>query len=182
MNLAEDLKIHDLIKSRYNLATICRTEIERDRGGNLKIKIYTPRPGVVIGRKGEGAKKLKAFLDKTLGKKVNLEILEVEKPDLDPVFVAENIAFQLQRRVSYKKAIKTAIARAMQAGAEGIKIRVSGRLAGVEIARSEYFMEGKVPTQNLQKDIRYHQATAITKYGTIGVKVWINLGDIKQGG
>ena len=175
--LHEDLKIRRFIKSRLYNSGIARVEIER-AANRVKVTIHTARPGMVIGRGGIEVENLRKSLEKLTDKQVALNIAEVKIPDLNAQLVAENICFQLERRSSYRRAMKQAIGRVMKMGALGVKIRCSGRLMGAEIARSEGYSEGKVPLHTLRADIDYGFAEAKTTYGKIGVKVWINKGEI----
>jgi small subunit ribosomal protein S3 len=176
--LHEDLKLRDFIKGRLYHAGISRIEIER-MANKAKINIYTARPGIVIGKKGVEIEKLKADVQKVMkGKEAFINIHEVRRPDLDPQLVAENIALQLERRVAFRRAMKEAVTRAMRMGAQGVRVQVSGRLAGAEIARREWYREGRVPLQTLRADVAYGFAEARTTYGAIGIKVWIFRGEI----
>ncbi|HBR27884.1 MAG TPA: 30S ribosomal protein S3 [Firmicutes bacterium] len=175
--LHEDLKIRRFIKSRLYNSGIARVEIER-AANRVKVTIHTARPGMVIGRGGIEVENLRKSLEKLTDKQVALNIAEVKIPDLNAQLVAENICFQLERRSSYRRAMKQSISRVMKMGALGVKIRCSGRLMGAEIARSEGYSEGKVPLHTLRADIDYGFAEAKTTYGKIGVKVWINKGEI----
>ncbi|HYA34906.1 MAG TPA: 30S ribosomal protein S3 [Candidatus Binataceae bacterium] len=176
--LHEDLKLRDFIKKRLYHAGISRIEIER-MANKAKINIHTARPGIVIGKKGAEIEKLKAEIAKMMkGKDVFINIHEVRRPDLDPQLVAENIALQLERRVAFRRAMKEAVTRAMRMGAQGVKVQVSGRLGGAEIARREWYREGRVPLQTLRADVAYGLAEAKTTYGVIGVKSWIFRGEI----
>jgi small subunit ribosomal protein S3 len=176
--LHEDLKLRDFIKKRLYHAGISRIEIER-MANKAKINIFTARPGIVIGKKGVEIDKLKTDIQKMMkGKDAFINIHEVRRPDLDPQLVAENIALQLERRVAFRRAMKEAVLRAMRMGALGVKVHVAGRLGGTEIARSEWYREGRVPLQTLRADVAYGFAEARTTYGVIGVKVWIFRGEI----
>lgn len=176
--LHEDLRLREFIKRRLYHAGISRIEIER-MANKAKINVYTARPGIVIGKKGAEIEKLKAEIARlTKGKDAFINIHEVRRPDLDPQLVAENIALQLERRVAFRRAMKEAVTRAMRMGAQGIKVHVAGRLGGSEIARSEWYREGRVPLQTLRADVAYGFAEAKTTYGVIGVKVWIFRGEI----
>jgi len=176
--LHEDLKLRDFIKRRLYHAGISRIEIER-MANKAKINIFTARPGIVIGKKGVEIDKLKTDIQKMMkGKDAFINIHEVRRPDLDPQLVAENIALQLERRVAFRRAMKEAVLRAMRMGALGVKVHVAGRLGGTEIARSEWYREGRVPLQTLRADVAYGFAEAHTTYGQIGVKVWIFRGEI----
>ncbi|MDI6870761.1 MAG: 30S ribosomal protein S3 [Bacillota bacterium] len=175
--LQEDLKIRKFIKDRFFGAGVSKVGIER-AANRLKVSIHTARPGMVIGKGGTEVDKVKSELEALTGKQVAVNIVEIKQPDLDAQLVAENIAFQLERRISFRRAMKQAIQRAMRLGAQGIKTAVSGRLGGAEIARSEWFPEGKVPLHTLRADIDYGFAEANTTYGKIGVKVWIYKGEV----
>lgn len=176
-NLHEDLKLRDFLKSKLKHAGVAKIEIER-AAEKLKIIIQTARPGIVIGKKGTGIDSLKAEVQSLTKSEVFLNIQEVRKPDLDSQLVAENIAMQLEKRVSWRRAMKKALAAGVKGGVKGIKIRVSGRLDGAEIARSEWYNQKSVPLHTLRADIDYGTAEALTSYGIIGVKVWIYKGDI----
>lgn len=176
--LHEDLRLRDFIKKRLYHAGISRIEIER-MANKAKINIHTARPGIVIGKKGAEIEKLKGDIQKMMkGKEPFINIHEVRRPDLDPQLVAENIALQLERRVAFRRAMKEAVNRAMRMGAQGVKVHVAGRLGGAEIARSEWYREGRVPLQTLRADVAFGFAEARTTYGVIGVKVWIFRGEI----
>jgi small subunit ribosomal protein S3 len=176
--LHEDLAVRQVIRSEMERAGISNIEIERFPK-QVSITIWTAKPGIVIGRKGASINALKRKLEElTQGKRVRLEVQEVERPDLDAYLVAENIAQQLEKRISFRRAMKQAIGRAMRAGAEGAMVTCSGRLAGTEMARSETFREGRVPRHTLRADIDYAQSEALTTFGRIGVKVWIYKGEI----
>jgi len=175
--LIEDIKIRNYIKEKLYSAGIPKIVIER-ASNRIKIDIHAAKPGMVIGKGGAGIDKLREELEKMTNKTVILNIVEVKTPELSAQLVAENIAAQIEKRISYRRAMKQAIARAMKLGAKGIKIACSGRLAGAEIARTERYHEGVVPLQTLRADIDYGFAEANTTYGKIGVKVWINKGEI----
>ncbi|MBI3757512.1 MAG: 30S ribosomal protein S3 [Deltaproteobacteria bacterium] len=175
--LHEDIKVRSFIKKRLHHAGIAKIELER-AANKAKINIYTARPGIVIGKKGAEIEKLKAELGKLTDKEVYLNIHEVRRPDLDAQLVAENVALQLERRVAFRRAMKESVARAIRMGAQGVKVRCSGRLAGAEIARTEWYREGRVPLHTLRADISYGLAEAKTTYGIIGVKVWIFRGEV----
>ena len=175
--LHEDLKIRQFIKEKLYGAGIAKTEIER-AANRIKVTIHTARPGMVIGRGGTEVDNLRKELEKISEKQVSLNIAEVKAPELNAQLVAENIAFQLERRTSFRRAMKQAINRSMRLGAQGVKISCSGRLMGAEIARTEGYSEGKVPLHTLRADIDYGFAEANTTYGKIGVKVWIYKGEI----
>ena len=177
-NLLEDNKIREFLKKKYYSCNISSIEIERT-DARLIVTINTGRPGMIIGQKGAGIEQIKKELVKlTDSKNVVLNVKEVKKVDLDAQLVAEGIALQLEKRVSFKRAVKEAMPRVMKAGAQGVKITVSGRLGGAEIARAETFHVGSLPLQTLRADIDYGTASAHTTYGVVGVKVWIYKGDI----
>ena len=174
----EDYKIRRYIKDRLKHAGISRIEIER-AANKIRLIIHTARPGIVIGKKGAEIEALKKALEKlTNGKEIHIDIQEVRRPELDAQLVAENIAVQLERRVSFRRAMKRAVGLAMRFGAQGIRVQCAGRLGGAEIARREWYREGRVPLHTLRADIDYGFAEAITKYGVIGVKVWIFKGEV----
>ena len=175
--LHEDLKLRKFLKERLYHAGISKVEIER-AANKAKINIYTARPGIVIGKKGAEIEKLKSELAKLTPKETFINIHEVRRPDLDAQLVAENVALQLERRVAFRRAMKEAVSRGMRMGAQGIKVHCSGRIGGAEIARSEWYREGRVPLHTLRADISYGLAEAKTTYGVIGVKVWIFRGEI----
>lgn len=176
--LQEDFKIRRFLQADGERTGISRIEIER-YPNQLLINIHTARPGIVIGRKGEAVKKLRTDLEAlTGGKKVKVEVTEIEKPDLDATLVALNIAGQLQRRIGHSRAIKRAIGQAMRQGAQGIRIEVSGRLAGADMARREWQSEGRIPRNTLRADVDFGIAEALTTYGRIGIKVWVYKGEI----
>ena len=172
--VAEDYIIRSFLKKKLRYASVPRIFIER-AGGRVRVKIYTARPGVVIGRKGQELDKLKEGLAKKLGQSVILDIQEVKKPDLVAQLVASNVAMQLERRVSFRRALKKAVQTTMSLGAEGIRIQVAGRLGGVDIARTETQRAGRVPLHTLRESIDYGFAEAHTVYGIIGVKCWLCL-------
>jgi small subunit ribosomal protein S3 len=175
---AEDRKLRDLIRKRLHNAAISRIEIERVAGTQLALTIHTAKPGIVIGKNGESVERLRQDLEKLTKKKVRLNILEIRNPDVDAHLVARSIAEQLEKRVSFRRAMKQAVQRTMRAGAKGIKVVMGGRLGGAEIARSEKEVEGSVPLQTLRANIDYGLAEAHTTFGVIGVKVWIYHGDV----
>src|ERR1700687_6043305 len=171
--LHEDLKLRDFIKKRLYHAGISRIEIER-MANKAKINIHTARPGIVIGKKGAEIDKLKGDIQRVMkGKEAFINIHEVRRPDLDPQLVAENIALQLERRVAFRRAMKEAVLRAMRMGALGVRGQVCGRLGGTEIARREWYREGRVPLQTLRAEVAYGFAEDKTTYGVIGIKTWI---------
>lgn len=175
--LVEDYNLRKYLKKTLYDAGVPKIEIERD-AKKVKIHIHCAKPGMVIGRNGSEIEKLRVNCEKMLGKPVNINIVEVKSPDLNATLVAENIAAQLEKRISFRRAMKLAIGRAMRLGAKGIKTQVSGRLGGAEIARSEHYHEGTIPLQTLRADIDYGFAEANTTYGKIGVKVWIYQGEV----
>lgn len=175
--IIEDYKIRKQLKSELYSAGIPKIEIERD-SAKIRIYIHCSRPGVVIGKGGAEIEKIRLNLEKQLGKPVSLSIVEVKTPDTNAQLVAENIAAQLEKRISFRRAMKNAMSRAMRLGVRGIKVNVSGRLGGAEIARSESYHEGTIPLQTLRADIDYGFAEASTTYGKIGVKVWIYKGEV----
>ena len=175
--LHEDLRLRRFLKERLYHAGISKVEIER-AASKAKINIYTARPGIVIGKKGAEIEKLKEELGRLTEKETFINIHEVRRPDLDGQLVAENMALQLERRVAFRRAMKEAVSRGMRMSAQGIKVHCSGRLGGTEIARSEWYREGRVPLHTLRADISYGLAEAKTTYGIIGVKVWIFRGEI----
>lgn len=176
-NLHEDFKLRKYIKDKLKHAGVAKIEMER-AAKKLKVIISTARPGVVIGKKGTGIDSLKADIQKLTNSEVFVNIQEVRKPDLDAQLVAENIALQLEKRVSWRRAIKKAMAASLRSGVRGIKIMVAGRLDGAEIARTEWYTEKSVPLHTLRADIDYGTAESLTTYGIIGVKVWIYRGDV----
>ncbi|MFS8651376.1 MAG: 30S ribosomal protein S3 [Caldibacillus sp.] len=175
--LHEDIKIREYIENRLKDAAVSRIEIER-AANRVNITIHTAKPGMVIGKGGSEVEALRKALNELTGRKVHINIVEIKKPDLDAKLVAENIARQLENRVSFRRVQKQAIQRAMRAGAKGIKTQVSGRLGGADIARAEHYSEGTVPLHTLRADIDYAHAEADTTYGKLGVKVWIYRGEV----
>jgi len=173
----EDMLIRNYLRKRLEHGGISVVEIERT-AKRVTVSIHTSRPGIVIGKKGEEVERIKAELQHLTQKDIQINIKEVKKPEMDAQLVGDNIARQLEKRVSYKKAIKKSIATAIRMGAEGIKIQISGRLNGAEIARREMFKEGRIPLHTLRADIDYATSTAVTTYGTIGIKVWICKGEV----
>ncbi len=176
--LNQDFAIRDMIRKESGRAGVSRIDVER-YPGKLKVAVWTAKPGILIGRKGEGIKKIRISLEGLTGKKVDLDIKEIKAPDCDAFLVANNIADQLQRRISYRRAMKRAIQQAMRQGAQGIKIEVGGRLAGAEMARNAWLRDGRVPLQTLRADMDFARAEALTTYGRIGVKVWVYKGEMK---
>ena len=180
-NLNMDLKVRQHIRKALSNASVSRVQIERP-ANNARITIHTARPGIVIGKKGEDVEKLRKELSNMMGVTVNINIEEIRKPELDAHLVAENIAQQLERRIMFRRAMKRAVTNAMRLGALGVKVRVSGRLNGAEIARTEWYHEGRVPLHTLRADIDYGVVEANTTYGVIGVKVWLFKGEIFEKG
>ena len=175
--LHEDIKIRRMVKGKLYHAGVSKVEIERS-GNQAKINIYTARPGIIIGRKGVEVDKLKAELEKITGRQIYINIKEIKKPELDAQLTAENIALQLEKRVAFRRAMKKSVAAALRLGAQGIKINCAGRLGGAEIARREWYHQGRVPLHTLKADIDFGLAEAKTTYGQIGVKVWIYHGEV----
>ena len=175
--LHEDIRIRQFIKRRLYHAGISKIEIER-AANKAKVNLHTARPGIVIGKKGAEIEKLKQELSRLTAKESFINIHEVRRPDLDAQLVGENVALQLERRVAFRRAMKEAVARAMRMGAQGIRIQSAGRLGGSEIARTEWYREGRVPLHTLRADVNYGFAEARTTYGIIGVKVWIFRGEV----
>jgi len=174
--LQEDFEIRRKIMAEGERASVAHVEIERFPN-QIVTTLYTAKPGIVIGRKGDNVKKMRQNLETLTGKKVKIEVEEIEKPDLDATLVARNIAGQLERRIGHSRAMKRAITQAMRQGALGVRVQVSGRLGGSEMARREWQVDGRVPRNTLRADIDYGTAEALTGFGRIGVKVWIYTGD-----
>ncbi|MDK2918789.1 MAG: small subunit ribosomal protein [Candidatus Petromonas sp.] len=179
--LVEDFKIRKYIKNKMYTAGISRILIQRAANNRVNINIFTSKPGMVVGRGGENIEALKKELVKMTNKTIHIDITEVKKPELDSQLVAESVAYALERRISFRRAMKQAMGRAMKAGAEGVKVQVAGRLNGAEMARTEHYSEGNVPLSTLRADIDYGFAEADTTYGKIGVKVWIYKGEVLPG-
>ena len=175
--LHEDLKLRRQLKARLGHAGVSEIDIER-AADKLRVTIYTSRPGIIIGRRGAEVDKLRDDLQKGMGREVHINIQEIQRPELDAQLVSESIAGQLERRVSFRRAMKKAMESAFRFGAKGVKIMVGGRLGGAEIARSEWYQEGRLPLHTLKADIDYGVAEAKTTYGIIGVKVWVYKGDL----
>ena len=176
-NLNTDISVRAFIRKKLGHASVSRIHIERP-AKNARIVIHTARPGIVIGKKGEDIEALRVEISQMMGIPVNISVEEIRKPELDAYLVAESVANQLERRIMFRRAMRRAVTNAMRLGAEGIKVRVSGRLNGAEIARSEWYREGRVPLHTLRADIDYGFAEARTTYGVIGVKTWIFKGEI----
>lgn len=175
--LLEDLEVRKSIKKKLFHAGVSRIEIERP-GQKLKVIIHTARPGIIIGKKGAEVEKLKKELEDATKKQISIDIKEIRKPEVDAQLVSENIALQLEKRVAFRRALKRAVASAVRFGALGIKVQCSGRLAGAEIARTEWYREGRVPLSTFRANIDYGFAEARTTFGAIGIKVWLYHGDI----
>ena len=175
--LNEDIKVREYLRGRLKSAAVGRVLIERP-AKNARITIYSARPGVVIGKKGEDIEKLRSDVSQLMGVPVRLNIEEIRKPELDSTLVAESIAQQLEKRVMFRRAMKRAVSNALRLGAKGVKICVSGRLGGAEIARKEWVREGRIPLHTFRANIDYGTAEALTTYGVIGVKVWIFKGEV----
>ncbi|MGB9710965.1 MAG: 30S ribosomal protein S3 [Thermodesulfovibrio sp.] len=178
--LIEDLKLRKMLKEKLYHAGVSRIEIERV-GEKIKVLIFAARPGIIIGKKGAEVEKLKKEVEAITNKQANVDVQEVRRPELDAQLVAENIALQIEKRVAYRRAMKRAVASSMRFGAKGIKVSCAGRLAGAEIARTEWYREGRVPLSTFRADIDYGFAEARTTYGVIGVKVWIFKGEVQPG-
>jgi ribosomal protein S3, bacterial type len=176
-NLNSDLRVRSMIEKRLAHASVSRVDIERP-SASARITIHTARPGIVIGKRGEDVDKLRAAVTAEMGVPVHINIEEIRKPDLDATLVAQNVCQQLERRVMFRRAMKRAVQNAMRQGAKGVKIQIGGRLGGAEIARSEWYREGRVPLHTFRADIDYAHEEAATTYGIIGVKVWIFKGEV----
>ena len=176
--LHQDFALRNLVRNEAPRAGVSRVDIERFPG-KVKVIVHTAKPGVLIGRKGENVKKMRASLEEMVGKKIDLEIKEIKSPDLDAYLVAANIADQIERRISYQRAMKRAMQQAIRQGAQGVRVEVAGRLSGADMARAVNMREGRVPRQTLRADIDFCKTEALTTYGQIGVKVWIYRGDAK---
>ncbi len=177
--LVEDLKLRAFVTEKLKAAGISKVIIER-AAKNTRVTVHTARPGVVIGKKGADIEKLRKDLSAQAGGEVSLNIVEIRKPEVDAQLVAEGVAQQLERRVSFRRAMKRAVQSALRLGGKGIRVNVSGRLAGADIARMEWYREGRVPLHTLRADLDYGTAEALTTYGIIGVKVWIYKGDVME--
>jgi small subunit ribosomal protein S3 len=176
-NLYQDIKIREFLMKKLPDAGIARIEIERT-SAHIAVVIFSSKPGVIIGRSGTAIEDLKKQLNKHFGENFDLSIREIKNPDLDAGILAESVSYQLSRRVAFRRAAKSAVKKAMDAGAKGIKIEISGRLNGAEIARREFFLEGKIPLQTFRADISYSSQRAETTYGTLGIKVWVFRGEV----
>jgi len=175
--LLNDLEVRDYLRKKLSQASVSRIDIERP-AQTARLTIHTARPGIVIGKKGEDVERLRVDLARRMGVPVHINIEEIRKPELDALLVAQNVAQQLERRVQFRRAMRRVIQNAMRLGAEGIKVRVAGRLGGAEIARSEVYHEGRVPLHTLRADIDFATWEAATTYGIIGIKVWVFKGEI----
>ena len=179
VKLVEDLKLREFVQDKLKAAGISKVIVER-AAKNTRVTVHTARPGVIIGKKGADIEKLRKDLSAKSGGEVSLNIVEIRKPEIDAQLVAEGIAQQLERRVSFRRAMKRAVQSALRLGAKGIRVNVSGRLAGADIARMEWYREGQVPLHTLRADLDYGVAEGLTIYGIIGVKVWIYKGDVME--
>ena len=179
-NLLKDIEVREHLSSQLTHASVSRIEIERT-ADNARVFIHTARPGVVIGKKGEDIDRMREEITQMMKIPVTLSIQEIRKPDLDAKLLADNVAQQLERRVMFRRAMKRAVQNAMRQGAQGVKVRVAGRLGGAEIARAEWHKEGRVPLHTLRADVDYGLAEAMTTYGIIGVKAWIFRGEVLEG-
>ncbi len=175
----EDLKMKKTVKKRYYHAGISKVDVERV-GPKIRVIIYTARPGIVIGRGGKEIESLKTYLQEIAQKEVYVDIRELDKPEIDALLVAEGIAVQLEKRIAYRRAMRRAVGLALRMGGKGIKVMCSGRLGGVEIARSEWYLRGQLPLQTLRADIDYGFTEAFTTYGQIGIKVWVYKADVDK--
>ena len=178
-NLIEDLKVRDFLKNKLRFSSVSKVEIDRS-AQNFTVSIHTSRPGIIIGKKGEEIENIKKSIEKIVNRPAQVQIKEVRKPDLDATILAEGIAQQLERRVQFRRAMKRAVQSALRQGAKGVRTEVSGRLGGAEIARTEWYREGRVPLHTLRADVDYGTAEAATTYGIIGVKVWVYCGEIME--
>ena len=178
-NLIEDLKVRDFLKNKLRFSSVSKVEIDRS-AQNFTVSIHTSRPGIIIGKKGEEIENIKKSIEKIVTRPAQIQIKEVRKPDLDATILAEGIAQQLERRVQFRRAMKRAVQSALRQGAKGVRTEVSGRLGGAEIARTEWYREGRVPLHTLRADVDYGTAEAATTYGIIGVKVWVYRGEIME--
>jgi small subunit ribosomal protein S3 len=174
--LAQDFEIRKVVRKEAEKAGVSKIEVERFPG-KVKVTVHTAKPGILIGRKGESVKKMRVALEALTAKKIDLDIKEISNPDTDAYLVAANIAGQMERRVSYRRAMKRALQQAIRQGAQGIKVEVAGRLSGAEMARTVWLREGRVPLQTLRANIDFAKAEALTTYGRIGVKVWVYKGE-----
>ena len=178
-NLIEDLKVRDFLKKKLRFSSVSSVDIERS-AQNFIVNINTSRPGIIIGKKGEEIEEIKKAIEKIVNRSAQINIKEIRKPDLDATILAEGIAQQLERRVQFRRAMKRAVQSSLRQGAKGVRTEVSGRLGGAEIARTEWYREGRVPLHTLRADVDYGTAEAATTYGIIGVKVWVYRGEIME--
>ncbi|MBR3905349.1 MAG: 30S ribosomal protein S3 [Clostridia bacterium] len=176
-NLIEDYKLRQMLKEKYYSTGISRIDIERS-ASRMTVTLFAGKPGMIIGRSGKGIEELKAEVEKFCGHAVNIRVFDVKTPDADAQLIAENIAQQLEKRIAFRRAMKQSIQRAMKSGAKGVKVAISGRLGGADIARTEHYHEGSIPLQTLRANIDYGFAEAKTTYGRLGVKVWVYKGQI----
>ncbi len=176
-NLIEDYKLRNMLKEKYYSTGISRIDIERS-ASRMTVTLFAGKPGMIIGRSGKGIEELKAEVEKFCGHAVNIRVFDVKTPDADAQLIAENIAQQLEKRIAFRRAMKQSIQRAMKSGAKGVKVAISGRLGGADIARTEHYHEGSIPLQTLRANIDYGFAEAKTTYGRLGVKVWVYKGQI----
>ncbi len=175
--IKEDYKLREMLKKKFYQTGISRIDIERS-ANRMTVNLFTGKPGMIIGRGGKGIEDLKAEIEKFVGHAVNINVMDIKSPDTDAQLVAENIAQQLEKRISFRRAMKQSIQRAMKAGAKGVKTSVSGRIGGADIARTEHYHEGSIPLQTLRANIDYGFAEAKTTYGRLGIKVWIYKGQV----
>lgn len=175
--LKEDFELRKMLKEKFYQTGISRIDIERS-ASKMNVKLFTGKPGMIIGRGGKGIEELKAEIEKFVGHAVNIDVLDIKNPDADAQLVAENIAQQLEKRIAFRRAMKSSIQRAMKSGAKGVKVSISGRLGGADIARTEQYHEGSIPLQTLRANIDYGFSEAKTTYGRLGVKVWVYKGQI----
>ena len=173
------MKVRDFLKNKLRFSSVSKVEIDRS-AQNFTVSIHTSRPGIIIGKKGEEIENIKKSIEKIVNRPAQVQIKEVRKPDLDATILAEGIAQQLERRVQFRRAMKRAVQSALRQGAKGVRTEVSGRLGGAEIARTEWYREGRVPLHTLRADVDYGTAEAATTYGIIGVKVWVYRGEIME--
>ncbi len=176
-NLIEDYKLRQMLKEKYYSTGISRIDIERS-ASRMTVTLFAGKPGMIIGRSGKGIEELKAEVEKFCGRAVNIRVFDVKTPDADAQLIAENIAQQLEKRIAFRRAMKQSIQRAMKSGAKGVKVAISGRLGGADIARTEHYHEGSIPLQTLRANIDYGFSEAKTTYGRLGVKVWVYKGQI----
>lgn len=179
-NLNEDLKLREFVRSKLKNASVSRVQIDR-LAGKIAVTVHSARPGIVIGKKGEDIERLRTACQNEIGVPVKLSVEEIRKPELDAYLVAESVAQQLERRIMFRRAMKRAVSNSMRLGAGGIRIQVSGRLNGAEIARTEWYREGRVPLHTLRANVDYGLAEAKTTYGIIGIKVWVFRGEVFEG-